>query len=408
MKNKSYSLFSVYGIEIEYMIVNKDTLDILPMADILIEKISGKIDNEIELGEVAVSNELALHVIEIKTNGPKPAITGLDKCFTETIRTLNKALAEFNAMLMPTGMHPWLMPDDHVKLWPHGDRKIYETYHRIFNCRGHGWANLQSMHLNLPFSGEQEFVTLHNAIRLILPFVPALTASTPFYEGKKSAVLDSRLTFYGKNQVKIPSISGSIIPEYVGSFGDYQDSILDVMYRDIASYDIDRTLQYEWLNSRGAIARFDRDAIEIRIIDSQECAAADMACAQLISALIQHVVEIAGDNKHVAISESELRKQYDEAVRVGFSSKIVSEELVRNLHLPVVNPGSIKDVWRSALAQLKGKIEPQYRQVLEYILDHGNLAERILASCPHDDIASQRATYKKLMECLQTNTVFKV
>ncbi|HAL85576.1 MAG TPA: hypothetical protein DCM31_01010, partial [Deferribacteraceae bacterium] len=37
------------------------------------------------------------------------------------------------------------------------------------------------------------------------------------------------------------------------------------MYRDIAPYDPECILQEEWLNSRGAIARFDRKAIEIRL-----------------------------------------------------------------------------------------------------------------------------------------------
>ena len=40
------------------------------------------------------------------------------------------------------------------------------------------------------------------------------------------------------------------------------------MYRQIAPLDPDHVVQYEWLNSRGAIARFDRNAIEIRVIDT--------------------------------------------------------------------------------------------------------------------------------------------
>ena len=50
---------------------------------------------------------------------------------------------------------------------------MYEAYDRIFDCRGHGWANLQAVHLNLPFSGDEEFGRLHAAIRLVLPIMPA-------------------------------------------------------------------------------------------------------------------------------------------------------------------------------------------------------------------------------------------
>ena len=43
---------------------------------------------------------------------------------------------------------------------------IYDTFDRIFSCKGHGWANLQSMQINLPFRGDEEFARLHAAIRV--------------------------------------------------------------------------------------------------------------------------------------------------------------------------------------------------------------------------------------------------
>ena len=43
------------------------------------------------------------------------------------------------------------------------------------------------------------------------------------------------------------------------------------MYRAIDPLDTEGILQEEWLNSRAAIARFDRGAIEIRCMDTQEC-----------------------------------------------------------------------------------------------------------------------------------------
>ena len=62
-------LFQGYGVELEYMIVDAHTLDVRPIADRLIEAEHGAIENEIERGAFAWSNELARHVLEIKTNG---------------------------------------------------------------------------------------------------------------------------------------------------------------------------------------------------------------------------------------------------------------------------------------------------------------------------------------------------
>src|SRR5690606_30349750 len=126
---------------------------------------------------------------------------------------------------------------------------------RIFDCRGHGWANLQSVHLNLPFANDDQFGRLHAAIRLLLPLLPALAASSPLIESRRSGLLDTRLDVYRSNAARIPSVSGQVIPEPVYTRSDYDREILQRMYRDVAPFDPDGTLQHEWLNARGAIAR---------------------------------------------------------------------------------------------------------------------------------------------------------
>src|SRR5207245_5492709 len=99
--------------------------------------------------------------------------------------------------------------------------------------------------------------------------------------------MDSRLSVYGSNAKTIPSIGGAVIPEPVVDRADYEMRILAPMYRDIAPYDPDRVLSHEWLNSRGAIARFQRNAIEIRLADTQECPAADIAVACATIAIVR-------------------------------------------------------------------------------------------------------------------------
>ena len=48
----------------------------------------------------------------------------------------------------------------------------------------------------------------------------------------------------------------------------------------------------EWLNARGAIARFGRGTIEIRVLDVQECPQADLAiCAAVVEVLQALVAE---------------------------------------------------------------------------------------------------------------------
>ena len=54
--------FDGYGIELEYMIVDRERLSVLPVADRLLQAASAAGDYEVEHGLMGWSNELVLHV----------------------------------------------------------------------------------------------------------------------------------------------------------------------------------------------------------------------------------------------------------------------------------------------------------------------------------------------------------
>jgi len=279
--------FEGCGIELEYMIVDRDTLDIRPIADELLRAPDGSWATDRERGAFGWSNELAAHLVEVKSNDPRQPMSSLPDGFAGEVAEINGSLSRAGALLLPGAIHPWMDPKAETRLWPHEYAEIYQSYDRIFGCRRHGWANLQSMHVNLPFSGDQEFARLHAVIRLLLPILPALAASSPIAEGSPTGWLDYRLECYRTNSERIPSMTGLVIPEPVSSEAEYRERILEPMYQAIAPFDPEGVLQDEWLNSRGAIARFDRDAIEIRVIDTQECPRADIAIAAAAVAVLR-------------------------------------------------------------------------------------------------------------------------
>src|SRR6185295_13392375 len=113
-----------------------------------------------------------------------------------------------------------------------------------------------------------------------------LAASSPIYEGRHHGWLDGRLFHYVANQRRLPTIIGGVIPEPVGSEAEYREKIHAPMFKEIAPHDPEGMLQEEWLNSRAAIARFERSAIEIRCMDTQENPRADLAlCFFTVAAL---------------------------------------------------------------------------------------------------------------------------
>jgi gamma-glutamyl:cysteine ligase YbdK (ATP-grasp superfamily) len=248
-------LFDGVGVELEYMIVDSATLDVRPVADELLRTFHGTYDTEVERGAIGWSNELALHVIELKTAEPVPSLTGLARQFQAEVADALDRLAPMRARLLPTAMHPWMDPHRELRLWPHGYDDVYQAFNRIFDCRGHGWANLQSVHVNLPFGDDEEFARLHAAIRMVLPIVPALAASSPMVDGRLTGLLDTRLDVYRHNADRVPSVAGQVIPEPATSRQDYEARILGPIYDDLAPLDPDGVLRHEWVNGRGCIAR---------------------------------------------------------------------------------------------------------------------------------------------------------
>jgi len=408
MANK-YSLFSVYGIEIEYMIVDKNSLNPLPIADKVLQELNnGQITNEVELGDIAVSNELALHVIELKTNGPTKELISLDKQFSKTVIKIQTILNNFNAIILPTGMHPWFTPDKTLKLWPHSNNEIYDLYHEIFNCEGHGWGNLQSTHINLPFANEEEFIKLHEAIRLLLPIIPALTSSTPFVSENNTNSVNNRLLFYGKNQALLPCISGKIVPESIKSYDEYHDKILNPMYEAICSYDPQKILQHEWLNSRGAIVRFERSAIEIRIVDSQESPIMDIICVMLIvCALKDLLLPKINLNKLKNYHLDDLVNIYQDCIKHGSKAKINNPDYLSlfSFDEKYSEAPSAKDIWVNIFEKIKDQISSEYHNIIKEHLISGNLSNRLLES--YNNGESLISIYKNLHNCLIENKMYK-
>jgi gamma-glutamyl:cysteine ligase YbdK (ATP-grasp superfamily) len=402
-------LFAGYGVELEYMLVDAESLSVLPVADRVLRAVAGETVSEAEVGELCWSNELVLHVIELKTNGPAASLAGLAPVFQEHLRRINGLLAPLGGRLMPSAMHPWMDPFCETRLWPHDDGAIYANYDRIFGCLGHGWANLQSGHLNLPFAGDEEFARLHAAVRLLLPILPALAASSPVMDGKLTGRLDSRLEVYRLNQQRVPSVTGRVIPEPVFSRADYEEKILWTIYRDIAPHDPEGILQYEWLNSRGAIARFDRDTIEIRLLDVQECPAADLAIAALIVAVLKALTA----ERWGSLAEQQgwevapLEAILLAAIRDGDEARIDHRRYLAAFGF-AGERASAGELWGSLAQRLLPPAE-EFRGPLAVILEQGPLARRLLRALGEAPSPGHiRDVYGELCACLEQGRLFGV
>ncbi len=400
-------LFEGAGIELEYMIVSRDTLDVLPVVDELLKTVVGSYANDYEKEGICWSNELALHVVELKTCDPVSDLAETADLMHRDVLQINDLLADCNGMLLPTGAHPWMDPCTEAKLWPHGQRTIYEAYDRIFNCAGHGWTNLQSCHLNLPFNSSDEFGRLHAAIRLILPIIPALAASTPILDGKRQPFLDTRMEYYRTNSARISSITGEIIPEPIFTPVAYNNEIFARMYRDIEPFDPDNTLRDEWLNARGAIARFDRSAIEIRIIDVQECPRADLAIVASINSVLKKLVEETWSDfpNQAAWQVGPLKKILLDTVREAEAAVISDRGYLESFGVRGRDSMAAGELWLHLVNRIE--IEKELAKTLIDIVQNGSLASRILKAVGGEMTRPVlEKIYRELSSCLAENRLF--
>lgn len=411
----AYRLFEVTGIELEYAIVDR-ALRPRCLVEDAFGCIWGRPTSEFQYRQVGFSNELAAHVLEIKTPRPHHNLAKAEADLVEGVRFLSRVLRErFDAQLLPTGMHPFMRPSD-TTLWRRAGRRIYETYARIFPIHQHGWMNVQCSHINLPFGTEHETVTLHNAIACLLPYLPAVAASSPIYEGKIGSSVDNRLAFYRTNQTRIPQITGDVIPEFATSYQQYRREILAPIYHTLRRIRGGETLAHEWVNSRGAIPRFGRRAIEIRTLDTQECVKMDIALAVFVRGALAWMVKQLLAGSLILPEHAMLVQDWRRVVARGNRAR------VHAIHLRPPSDRSGREttpqkVLRRLLkyaAQETPPTESFYLPFVEARIRTGNLSERILGAVRRygGKTEARRATairsiYQELIDCLEKNMPWK-
>ncbi|MCX2743185.1 glutamate-cysteine ligase family protein [Mangrovivirga sp. M17] len=412
IKKNRLRLFQAFGVELEYMIVNRDTLEVMPIADKLFSKKGNVVVGEKNNGIISWSNELVMHVLELKTTRPEEDLNLLKEEFRNNIKEINERLLDYNAMLMPTAAHPLMDPVVEKKLWPYDSGEVYQRYDEVFNCSGHGWANLQSTHLNLPFYDDFEFARLHGAIRIILPLLPALAASSPFFDGQFSGVMDNRLIYYMKNQKRIPCITGKVIPERVYSETNYKRKIFDKISEKIASFNEDNILDPVWVNSRGAIARFDRGSIEIRVLDIQECPSADLAILSFIIGMIKLISEerYAGLQKIQQKNTIDLYRIFKQTVGFGRAAVINDSDYLGFFGLRGVEDSTVNDLLNHIFMELQedypGLILP-WKNNIDILINQGSLSERIIKNVGTNPTKLElMSLYKTLSTCLIEDKMF--
>ena len=405
-----YRPFEVAGMELEYPTVDRD-LNVVSLVEPAFRILAGRGTSDVDLGAVGFSNEIADHVFEIKTQEPVKSLAHAEAALAEGIQRFSAVLhAEFGARLLPTGMHPWFDPRK-GKLWTRSGLRIYTTYARLFDVRTHGWMNVHAAHLNLPMGREVDAIAMHTAAALLIPYLPALAASSPMYDGELQPAADGRLAWILEHQARIPESCGHLVPEYVESFGDYRKRILAPMYRALDRLPDTGSIRHEFFNTRGAILRFARRAMEVRVLDTQECVKMDVAVAVFVRSALKHLTARVAAGRVELPDHAVLVEDFRACIRDGSAAR------VRAPHLDVERDGEGMADAREALRHLLcgarravRRDEAPYLDLAGRMIETGTLSERIReALAPVADADDEtfteaaRRIYIELIDCLEAN-----
>jgi glutathione synthase/RimK-type ligase-like ATP-grasp enzyme/gamma-glutamyl:cysteine ligase YbdK (ATP-grasp superfamily) len=403
---REYRAYEVVGMEVEVALVEAGSLDVAARAEEVLAALGGRPTSEVALGPFAFSNEFFDHLVELKTTAPLADLTEVEAHLSAGFERLHAVLAPRGLRALPTSMHPWFDPTT-ARRWRRSGRAIYETYARLFDTQTHGWANVQSCQVNLPFGREHEAVAMLNAAALLVPYLPALAASSPVVDGALGPVVDNRLAHLLTHQTRLPETQGETVPEYTTGFAAYRRDVLRPIYRAVDRLPDARSIRHEWLNARGAVLKFSRRSMELRVLDAQECPKLDVAIAAFVRGALHGLSADLLRGRLALPAHPLLVEDLHACIEHGSRARVRAPH-VAGIARDDEGRAAVADVLEGWLARAERhlrKAERPYLELVDRIRREGSLSERIrdrLRGAP--DLRQElRVVYGELADALANN-----
>ncbi|MGO9489010.1 MAG: YbdK family carboxylate-amine ligase [Solirubrobacteraceae bacterium] len=249
------------GIEEEFSILDPDTLDLVPRY----EELRAAADAEPGLGE-AVAGELISSEIEIISGAGANLHDALAHQRERRGRVFALA-AEHGVGLGATGTHPWADYREQPIIDTEHYRRVEEGLKYV------AWRNNTfSLHVHVGVNDLDRAVKVCDRLRPVLPQLLAISANSPFLDGRDTGLHSARTQSFTK------SFPRCGIPDAFGGWGAYREYIEFLL----ASHSIVEFTQVWW----SVRPHFSFGTVEVRICDAQATAQESEALAALMVAVI--------------------------------------------------------------------------------------------------------------------------
>ena len=251
---------------------------------------------------------------------------------------LFRLAADHDVLLAATGTHPWS---------PWQEQKIIDTehYRRVEDGLKYvAWRNNTfSAHVHVGVRGADRAIAVCDRMRAVLPDVLALSANSPFLDGRDSGLHSVR------SQIFTKSFPRCGVPDAFGSFAAYKEYV-DFLVR---TNSIVEPTQLWW----SVRPHHSFGTVEVRICDAQTTAEESTA---LMSLMVACVAQGAFDYDEGVLPEPPPRRLIEEnfwrAIRHGLDGRMI--DLERGEEYPAAALGDRLLAWTAPARAALGGIEP--------------------------------------------------
>jgi carboxylate-amine ligase len=249
------------GLEEEFGLLDGGSLDLVPR----FEELRNGAQSDPVLAE-SVAGELISSEIEIRS-GRGTDLAAAVVAQRDRRRRLFTLAADHGVALGATGTHPWA---------DYREQQIIDTehYHRVEDGLKYvAWRNNTfSLHVHVGVRGADRAVHVCDRLRPVLPLLLAISANSPFLDGRDSGLHSVRTQIFTK------SFPRCGVPDSFGGWPAFADYIgFLVRTRSIVEY------TQVWWSIR---PHFAFGTVEVRICDAQMTATESEALAALIVACV--------------------------------------------------------------------------------------------------------------------------
>ena len=287
------------GLEEEFSLLDPDSLDLVPRY----EELRAAADLDPVLGD-GVAGELISSEIEV--------ISGEGANFADAVqrqrerRGLMFALAaEHGVALGATGTHPWA----DYRCQPIIDTEHYRRVEE--GLKYVAWRNNTfSLHVHAGVRGIDRAVQVCDRLRPVLPQLLAVSANSPYLDGRDSGLHSTRTQSFTK------SFPRCGIPDHFGGWDAYR-SYIEFLLRTRSIVEFTQV----WWSVR---PHFSFGTVEVRICDAQATAGESEALATLILACIAQALRDVDEGVPFEVPAPRLvEENMWRAIRFGLDGKLI-------------------------------------------------------------------------------------